>query len=116
MSKKGKREEGKEHDEREQLRLRYIFEDLDPDLVRLLRLIKSGDALPYNVPPEVAWPKGEKGYSARAALLIRCGERYLEEKYGPKETAAQSSEKPQSAAPRKGAEAAARSHNPFDSL
>lgn len=58
--------------------------DSDPDFLRLLSIIDEGE-LPFKMPPEIYWPKGEKAKSTRAAILMRCGLKYLEEKYEARE-------------------------------
>ncbi len=86
---------------RDELRLRYILDEYasDPDFLRLLSIIDEGE-LPFKMPPEIYWPKGEKAKSTRAAILMRCGLKYLEERY---ETREKESQEKESSAIRKGA-------------
>lgn len=91
----------KDEKERDELRLRYPLKEYesDPDFLQLLTIIDEGK-LPFKMPPEIYWPKNEKAKSTRALILMRCGLRYLEERY---ETRERESEEKESSTIRKGA-------------
>lgn len=79
------------------LRLRYALEDHahSPALMQILNFIDDDLELPFELPPEVVWPRGDKAKSNRALILMRCGLKYLEEKYEAKQKLDQSKdEKP----------------------
>ena len=93
--------------ESDEVRLRFELENYenDRDTLKALKLVSEREGFDFNVPPEIYWPKGQKQVSVRAAILMRCGVRYLQDKFGISE----------SFEPKKVTEKAA-SSNPLDEL
>ena len=94
----------------EDVKLKYLFKQFehDQEMKQILDIIGGYEFPDWNVPPEFYWPTGKKDQSTRGAILLRCGMKYMREKYEPdvnvSDVAATNKKRPQI------------SSNPLDSL
>lgn len=67
----------------EDVKLKYFFTQYehDPEMMQILDIIGGYQYPAWDVPPEFYWPTGKKDQSTRGAILLRCGMKYMKEKY-----------------------------------
>ena len=64
------------------VKIQYNYDPaLEEEFNEILGIISGEKDLPFDLPPEMTWPAGLKGTSARGGILLRCGFAYLREKY-----------------------------------